>query len=77
MKITIHQPHVFPWLGYVHKFINSELFVVVDTVQFNHREWQNRNFFRIQDRRQMLTVPLVSSPLDIVPEDKMVNANAA
>lgn len=42
MTIAIHQPHFFPWLGYLHKIINSDAFVFYDDVQFERRYFQNR-----------------------------------
>lgn len=34
MVVSIHQPNYLPWIGFIHKLINSELFVVFDDVQF-------------------------------------------
>lgn len=42
MTLGIHQPHFFPWLGFFHKIINSDVFVFYDDVQFRRRYFQNR-----------------------------------
>jgi hypothetical protein len=58
MRVTIHQPQFLPWLGYVDKIDQSDLFVVLDTVQFKKNEWQNRNRIRTPRGWQWLTVPV-------------------
>lgn len=34
MIVSAHQPHYFPWVGYINKIYLSDIFVVVDNVQF-------------------------------------------
>ncbi|GKS58661.1 hypothetical protein YTPLAS18_21880 [Nitrospira sp.] len=59
MKATIHQPQFLPWLGYLDKIAQSDLFVVLDNVQFKKNEWQNRNRIRTAERWQWITVPVL------------------
>jgi hypothetical protein len=58
MRVTIHQPQFLPWLGYLDKIDQSDLFVVLDNVQFKKNEWQNRNRIRTPNGWQWLTVPI-------------------
>lgn len=58
MRITIHQPQFLPWLGYLDKIDQADLFVVLDSVQFKKNEWQNRNRIRTAQGWQWLTVPV-------------------
>ncbi len=38
-----HQPLFFPWLGHLDKIRRSDVFVLVDHVQFERQNFQNRN----------------------------------
>ena len=35
IKVAIHQPNFFPWMGYFHKIANCNTFVYLDDVQFS------------------------------------------
>ncbi len=59
MRVAIHQPQFLPWLGYLDKIDQAELFVVLDSVQFKKNEWQNRNRIRTSQGWQWLTVPVL------------------
>lgn len=43
MKVAIHQPHYFPWIGYFDKMAKADAFVLMDTVQDVPRSYMNRN----------------------------------
>ena len=59
MKVAIHQPHFLPWLGYLDRMKQSDLFIILDHVQFERRNYQNRTQIRIDDEARWLTVPVV------------------
>lgn len=59
MRVTIHQPQFLPWLGYLDKIDQADLFILLDTVQFKKHEWQNRNRIRTATGWQWLTVPVL------------------
>jgi len=58
MIVAIHQPQYLPWLGYFHKILRADVFVLLDTVQFKKNEWQNRNRIKTAQGWQWLTVPV-------------------
>tara|TARA_R110000744_G_scaffold202200_1_gene321180 strand:+ start:1144 stop:1719 length:576 start_codon:yes stop_codon:yes gene_type:complete len=45
MKVAIHQPEHFPYMGFFEKMEMSDLFIILDDVQYKKNNWQNRNKF--------------------------------
>jgi hypothetical protein len=43
MRIAIHQPHYFPWLGYLDKMTKVDKFVLLDDVQLTDKSNMFRN----------------------------------
>lgn len=43
MKVAISQPAYLPWLGYFDRIAQSELYIVLDHVQFEKRSFTSRN----------------------------------
>ena len=58
MIVAIHQPHFIPWLGYLHRMSQVDLFVILDHVQFERRNYQNRSQIRLDGEARWLTVPV-------------------
>ena len=59
MLVAIHQPTFLPWLGYFDRMLEADLFVLLDHVQFERRNYQNRALIRLEDEARWLTVPVV------------------
>src|SRR5258708_36803111 len=57
MRVAIHQPHYFPWARYLHKVLSSDVFVYLDTAQFDKR-FQNRNQIKTAKGVRWLTMPV-------------------
>ena len=58
LKVAIHQPHYLPWLGYMAKMMDADVFIFLDTVQYEKNGWQNRNKIKTAQGWQWLTVPV-------------------
>ena len=43
MRVAIHQPHYFPWIGYFDKMAKADRFVILDQVQFEKGSQMIRN----------------------------------
>ena len=58
MIVAAHQPHYLPWLGYLDKLAKADLFVVMDDLQYEAQNFQNRQRLKLADGAAWLTVPL-------------------
>ena len=58
MILSAHQPAYLPWLGYFDKIIKSDVFVFLDTVQFEKNSFINRNKIKTPQGSVWLTVPV-------------------
>lgn len=59
MIVSIHQPSYFPWLGLLDKINKSDLYILLDNIQFSDSGYQNRNIFLDnQNKEQLLTIPV-------------------
>jgi len=58
VRVAIHQPQYLPWLGYLAKWAAADLFVFLDTVQYEKNGWQNRNRIKTADGPRWLTIPV-------------------
>ena len=68
-RISIHQPEFCPWLGFFHKVASSNIFVLLDNVQFNSQDYQNRNKILIAGHQNWITVPVQKHSFDTKIKD--------
>lgn len=59
MIVAAHQPHFLPWLGYFDRMRRADLFVLLDHVQFERQNFQNRTRILTHQGVRWLTVPVV------------------
>lgn len=58
MLLSAHQPAYLPWLGYLEKIARADVFIYMDTVQFEKNSFTNRNKIKGPNGPQMLTIPV-------------------
>jgi len=73
MILSAHQLHYLPWLRYFHKIAESDVFVVMDNIQFNKNGWQNRNKIKCANGWMYLTVPIYNKFQQRIDEVKIDN----
>lgn len=57
---VIMQPTFLPWLGYFDLMDQTDVFVFLDSVQFDKRSWQQRNRIKSPKGELLLTVSVLS-----------------
>jgi hypothetical protein len=65
--LAAHQPHYLPWLGYLDKIRRADKFLIVDHVQFERKNFQNRTRVPAPSEPEgwrWLTVPVVQTSRD-------------
>jgi len=61
MILAVHQPNFLPWIGFFFKILRSDIFVLLDNVQFEKRGYTNRvKIKNISSESQWITVPVLS-----------------
>jgi hypothetical protein len=58
VRVAVHQPQYLPWLGYFDKMDRVDCLVLLDDVQFETNDWQNRSRIKTATGWQWLTVPV-------------------
>lgn len=58
MILSAHQPAYLPWMGYFDKIARADVFVYLDTVQFEKNSFINRNQIKTPQGALWLTIPI-------------------
>jgi len=61
MILTAHQPVYLPWLGLFHKIALSDAYCYFDDVQYQVKDWNNRNKIKTFNGGLWLTVPVLTT----------------
>lgn len=59
MILTAHQPVYLPWLGLFHKIALADMFISFDQVQYQPKDWNNRNRIKTPQGSIWLSVPVL------------------
>jgi hypothetical protein len=76
--LAAHQPHYLPWLGYLDKMAKADVFVVMDDLQYEEQNFQNRNRVKLNHGAGWLTVPLErGAQSDRICDKRIYNGGSA
>lgn len=65
--VVIHQPDFIPYLGFFHRFLSADLYLVLDHVQFVNgtaRAWTHRDKIKTPKGAQWLSISVQKVPRD-------------
>lgn len=77
--VVIHQPDFLSYLGFFHRFLHADLWVILDTAQFvtgTSKSWQNRDLIKTPQGVRWLTVG-VKKPRFQTPINEIELADAS
>ena len=77
VKVAIHQPEHFPYMGFFQKMEYADVFVILDDVQYSKGNWQNRNrFLNKNDTDEFFTIQVEKNAYKkLINEVEVVNTN--
>lgn len=76
--VVIHQPDFLPYLGFFHRFIHANLWVILDNVQFvtgTSRSWTNRDKIKTSNGEKWITVAVQKAPGDSRINEIMISTD--
>ncbi|AQR96980.1 WbqC family protein [Clostridium saccharoperbutylacetonicum] len=75
--VVIHQPDFLPYLGFFHRLLESDLYVVLDDVQFvgSSRSWHRRDKIKTKNGWQWITVSVEKTSRDTKIKDVYISKN--
>lgn len=75
MIAGIHQLHYLPWLRYFEKIARSDVFIVLDNIQYNKNGFQNRNRIKTASGTALLSVPVLDKFAQRLDEVRIDNTS--
>ena len=75
MRVAIHQPNYFPWLGYFYKIWSADVFIFLDDVQYTKNSYINRAQIQNGRENRWVTIPVSFRLGDSIHEVKPAKDN--
>lgn len=63
VTVVVHQPDFIPYLGFFHRLLWADVWVVLDDVQLNREGWVHRDRIKTPYGPKWLSIPLKKGPL--------------
>ena len=76
-RVCIHQPDFLPYLGFFHRLLFVDLFIVLDDVQFLRKGsgWHNRDKIKTRSGETWLTLSIQKGKMDQKINEVMLSKN--
>jgi len=56
--VVIHQPDFIPYIGFFHRLLSADEFIILDHVRISKRGWVHRDKIKTANGEQWITVPV-------------------
>jgi hypothetical protein len=73
MIAAIHQPNYLPWLGFFYKMAKSDIFILLDNIQYEKNGLTNRTKIKTSQGECWLTLPVSQKFPRTIKEVELVN----
>ncbi|GAB0167070.1 WbqC family protein [Lysinibacillus sp. CTST325] len=74
MRVAIMQPYFFPYIGYFSLLQAADMFVILDTVQFQRKSWMKRNkIITFKGGSTYIKLPVKKAPLNTLINQIVIN----
>jgi hypothetical protein len=76
--VVIHQPDFLPHIGFFHRFLNANMWVALDTVQFvsgTSKSWMNRDKIKTPTGEKWITVAVQKTTKDAKINEIILSKN--
>jgi len=78
MRVAIHQPEHFPYMGFFQKMQACDLFIILDDVKYKKNNFQNRNkFLNSSGVDEWFTVPVEKKATSKLIKDVVVSNDSS
>ena len=75
--VAIHQPNFIPWPGYFNKICKSDVFILLDDVEYTKNSLINRNSIKSQTNELRLTIPVRNQSMrQLILDTEIANHNS-
>ncbi len=78
--VVIHQPDFLPYLGFFHRFLHADLWVILDSVQFvtgTSKSWTNRDKIKTPAGEKWITIAVKKTGIDTKISDVLLSDTVA
>ena len=72
-SIAINQPTFLPWIGWFDLLDQTDIFVILDDVQFSKQSWQQRNRIKTDKGLELIIVPVKNKKNQTILEVEILN----
>jgi hypothetical protein len=71
--VVIHQPDFLPYMGFFHRLLYADLYIILDSVQFLRWGWHHRDKIKTPQGEKWITIDIKKAPRDTKINDILIS----